>query len=60
MPSIIAFAEDAQAETVAKFGPLKPFLIEIIPGAISGIILGIIKGLNLGVPSPEANPSTSF
>ena len=25
----MAFAEDAQAETVAKLGPLKPFLIEI-------------------------------
>ena len=56
----MAFAEDAQAETVAKLGPLKPFLIEIIPGAISGIILGIIKGLNLGVPFPEAKSRTSF
>ena len=47
--------EDAQAETVAKFGPLKPYFIEICPGAISIIILGIKNGLNLGVPSPLLN-----
>jgi hypothetical protein len=27
--SIIAFVEEAQAETVAKLGPLKPYFIEI-------------------------------
>ena len=32
----------------------------INPAAISGIILGIIKGLNLGVPSPSEKFSTSF
>ena len=41
----MALADEAQAETVAKFGPLRPCLMEIIPGAISGIILGIMKGV---------------
>ena len=57
---MIALAEEAQAETVAKFGPRKPYLIEIIPGAMSAIILGIKKGLKRGVPSPSAKFSTSF
>ena len=41
--SIIAFDADAHAETVAKFGPLKPYLIDIRPGAMSAINLGIKK-----------------
>jgi len=40
MASIIALVEEAHAETVAKFGPLKPYFIEIDPAAISAIILG--------------------
>jgi hypothetical protein len=40
--------DDAQADTVEKFGPRKPYLIEIWPGAISAIILGIKKGLKRG------------
>ena len=39
----MAFDEEAQADTVAKYGPLKPCLIEITHGAISGIILGMKK-----------------
>ena len=35
---MMALAEEAQALTVAKFGPLNPCLIEIWPGAISAII----------------------
>ena len=46
--SIIAFDADAHAETVAKFGPLKPYLIAIRPGHMSGINLGIKNGLNRG------------
>jgi hypothetical protein len=46
--SIIAFEPEAHADTVAKFGPLKLYLIAIKPGHISGINLGIKKGLNLG------------
>src|ERR1700712_5917533 len=51
--------DEAQAETVVKFGPRKPYLIEICPGAISAIILGIKKGLKRGVPSPLAKLTTS-
>ena len=40
---------EAQAETVVKFGPRNPYLIEICPEAMSAIIFGIKKGLNLGV-----------
>ena len=36
-------AEDAHAETVAKLGPLNPCRIEITPGAMSGINLGMKK-----------------
>ena len=50
--SMIALVDDAQALTTAKFGPRKPWRIDICPAAISNIILGIKKGLNLGVPSP--------
>ena len=56
----MALEDDAQAETVAKFGPLKPCLIEICPGAISAIIFGMKNGLNLGVPSPLLKLVTSF
>ncbi len=56
----MAFAAEAQAETVAKFGPLKPYLIEIIPGAMSAIIFGIKKGLKRGISLPAAKFSTSF
>ena len=34
--------------------------MEMWPGAISAIILGIKKGLNFGVPSPAAWFKTSF
>src|SRR6195952_4362840 len=51
--------DEAQAETVVKFGPRKPYLIEIWPGAISAIILGMKKGLKRGVPSPLAKLTTS-
>ena len=60
MESIIEFVEEAQAETVVKFGPLKPNLIEICPEAISAIIFGIKKGLKRGVPSPLEKASTSL
>ena len=56
----MALEAEAQAETVAKFGPLNPYLMEIKPGAISAIILGIKKGLNLGFSLPAAKLSTSF
>ena len=55
----MALVEDAQADTVQKFGPLKPYIIEICPAERSEIILGIKYGLNLGVPSPFANSATS-
>ena len=51
--------EEAQALTTAKLGPLKPWRMEIWPAAISKIIFGIKKGLNLGVPSPKAKLVTS-
>ena len=57
--SIIAVVEVAQAETVAKFTPCNPCLMEITPAAISTIVFGIKKGLNLGVPSPLAKAVTS-
>ncbi|MNY82781.1 hypothetical protein D3C86_2250900 [compost metagenome] len=56
---MIAFVDDAQAETVVKFGPLSPYFIEIKPPAISAIIFGMKKGLNFGVPSPAAKLRTS-
>ena len=52
-------SEEAQALTTAKFGPRKPWRMEICPAAISRIILGIKNGLNLGVPSPFAKFVTS-
>jgi hypothetical protein len=52
----MAFVEDAHADTVEKFGPLNPYLIEIWPPAMSLIIFGIKKGLKRGVPSPSTNP----
>src|SRR5476651_1607436 len=51
--------DEAQADTVVKLGPRKPYLIEIWPGAISAIIFGIKKGLKRGVPSPLAKFTTS-
>ena len=42
--------EEAKAETVVKFGPLKLYLIEICPTGISEISLGMKNGLNLGIP----------
>src|SRR5215216_1641618 len=59
MASIIAVVEVAHADTVVKFGPIKPCLIEIHPDAISTITLGIKYGLILGVPSPLAKSITS-
>ena len=56
----MALDEDAQAETVAKLGPLSPCFIEISPGAISEIIFGMKKGLNRGDPPPLAKFKTSF
>ena len=56
----MAFEDEAQADTVAKLGPLSPCFIEINPGAISEIILGIKKGLKRGDPSPAAKFNTSF
>ena len=58
--SIIAFEADAQAETVAKLGPLNPYLIAISPGHISGINLGIKNGLNLGCLSFSLKFINSF
>src|ERR1700761_5629553 len=51
--------DDAQADTVVKLGPRRPYLIDIWPGAISAIILGIKNGLKRGVPSPLAKFTTS-
>ena len=42
--SPMAFALDAQAETVAKFGPLKPWCIAIAPAPMSMIIIGTMNG----------------
>ena len=49
---MMAFVAVAQAETVAKFGPRKPYLMEICPAAISEMILGIKKGLKRGMELP--------
>ena len=57
--SIIEFAEDAQAETVVQLGPMKPYFIDMFPGAISAIIFGMKNGLKRGVPSPAAKFNTS-
>ena len=54
----MALEEEAQAETVAKLGPLNPYLMEISPGAMSAIILGIKKGLNRGFSPPAAKLRT--
>src|SRR5688572_12070204 len=51
--------EEAQADTVVKFGPRKPYLMEMWPEAMSAIIFGMKKGLNRGVPSPLAKLLTS-
>src|SRR5690606_41393740 len=59
MASMMAVDEVAQAETVEKFGPIKPYRIDIHPAAMSTITLGIKKGLILGVPSPRAYSITS-
>src|SRR5256885_16466605 len=42
--SPIALADDVQADTVVKFGPLAPRLIEIWPEAMLLIIIGMKKG----------------
>ena len=55
----MAFDADAQADTVAKFDLLKPYLIEIKPGAISAIILGI-KKLNLDFHLKLQNSALRF
>jgi hypothetical protein len=57
---MMAVVDVAQADTVVKFGPIKPYLIEIQPEAMSTITFGIKNGLNRGVPSPLANSITSF
>ena len=54
-----ALVDEAHAETVEKFGPRRPCRMEIWPGAISRIILGMKNGLNRGVPSPLAKLTTS-
>ena len=43
--SPIACELEAQAETVEKLGPLKPYRMDIWPGAMSVIIIGIKNGL---------------
>src|SRR3989338_3489665 len=50
---MIAVLEVAQAETGQKFTPRKPYLIEMIPDAISTKILGMKNGVKRGVPSPS-------
>jgi hypothetical protein len=52
---MMAVVDVAHAETVVKFNPMNPYLIEIQPDAMSTMTLGIKNGLNLGVPSPAAN-----
>jgi len=42
--SPIACAPEAQAETVAKFAPRAPWIMEICPEAMSAIIIGTKKG----------------
>ena len=59
MAVTIAFVLEAHALTTAKLGPRNPCFIEICPAAISNIIFGIKKGLNLGVPSPCTKLVTS-
>ncbi len=54
----MAVLEVAQAETVAKFTPLRLCLMEMTPAAMSIMIFGMKNGLNLGVPSPSANSET--
>ena len=45
----MACDDEAQALTVVKLGPLKPYFIESNPPAIFAIILGIKNGENLGL-----------
>ena len=42
--SPIAWADEAQAETVAKLGPLSPYRMETSPAAISGMNIGTKNG----------------
>ncbi|MCY1512817.1 hypothetical protein D9M68_472930 [compost metagenome] len=49
----MALVADAHAETVEKFGPRKPYFIEMWPGAMSIITFGMKNGLIRGVPSPK-------
>jgi hypothetical protein len=41
----MAWAPEAQAETVQKFGPLSPNVIDTCPAAMSEIIIGMKNGL---------------
>ena len=42
--SPIAWADEAQADTVAKFGPLRPYRMETRPAAMSGMNIGTKNG----------------
>ena len=53
----MACADEAHAETVAKLGPRKPYLMEMTPPGILTIILVMRKGLKRGVPSPSVKNS---
>ena len=48
----MAVLDVAHAETGQKFTPRNPYLIEIMPEAISTKIRGMKKGVKRGVPSP--------
>ena len=46
----MAWVEDAQAVTVAKFAPLKPVFIATVPAAMLAIIMGTYRAEILLTP----------
>ena len=48
-----------QADTVEKFGPFVPSVIEICPEAMSGSIIGTRNGLTLEAPRASMTPICS-
>src|SRR5207247_7425816 len=53
--SLTALAAEAHAVETAVLGPHKPYLMETLPAAELGIILGMTKGLMPRGPPPRTN-----
>ena len=56
---MMAWLDDAQAETVQKLGPINPYFMEMYPAAMSDIIFGMKKGLKRGICPPSRKPAIS-